>query len=176
LSCYCGIYLGHALFAIIIGKIFDCPAVRCSKEPYFAKSLQEFWGERWNVNTQYCIKRLSYDKVHLYLNFIPKTGRNILATMAAFLLSALMHEWILWSIDHESSTFEQFIFFLLHGVLLIIEKWTIRIFYNVTGKNLLKVTPKIVLMAYTHIVLLLTCPLMLNPYIRCNVFKNIVFK
>ncbi|CAI9086896.1 OLC1v1020819C1 [Oldenlandia corymbosa var. corymbosa] len=91
-------------------------------EPYLATSLQDFWGKRWNLMASKILRPTVYDPVRSFCE--PMAGRKwspIPAVMATFLVSGLMHEWILYNIGRVKPTGELTCFFLLQGASVAAE-------------------------------------------------------
>lgn len=91
-------------------------------EPYLSASLQEFWGRRWNIMVTRILRPTVYEPV---LHFsTPITGRkwaSMPAVMGTFLVSGLMHELIFFYLGRRRPSGEITLFFVLHGVCLVVE-------------------------------------------------------
>ncbi|CAD6264102.1 unnamed protein product [Miscanthus lutarioriparius] len=87
--------------------------------PYLASSLRDFWSRRWNLMVPAILRPSVYDPVRA------RTGRAA-GVMAAFLVSGLMHEVLVYYITLRSPTGEMTAFFLLHGASCVAEEWCVR--------------------------------------------------
>ncbi|PIM99926.1 Long-chain-alcohol O-fatty-acyltransferase [Handroanthus impetiginosus] len=106
--------LAKALVGIELEPQFD--------EPYLSTSLQEFWGRRWNIMVTRILRPTVYEPVLYFCTSI--TGRKwapLPAIMGSFLVSALMHELIFFYLGRKRPSGEITLFFMLHGVLLVVE-------------------------------------------------------
>ncbi|KAH0745049.1 hypothetical protein KY285_006706 [Solanum tuberosum] len=64
-------------------------------EPYLASSLQDFWGKRWNLMVTNIFRPTVYDPVCLIVaDRISRKWAPLLAVLATFFVSGLMHELI----------------------------------------------------------------------------------
>lgn len=77
------------------------------RSPYQSKSLQEFWGKRWNLAFSEMTALIAYRPLKGML------GKNA-AMVASFLLSGLLHE-IAISFPVKSGYGLPFLYFVLHG-------------------------------------------------------------
>uniref|UniRef100_A0A0D9XRQ0 Wax synthase domain-containing protein n=1 Tax=Leersia perrieri TaxID=77586 RepID=A0A0D9XRQ0_9ORYZ len=84
--------------------------------PYMAASLREFWGRRWNLMVPAILRPSVYGPVRAV------AGREA-AVLAAFLVSGLMHEAMVYYMLLRPPTGEMAAFFLLHGGLCLAEEW-----------------------------------------------------
>lgn len=90
-------------------------------KPFLSNSLSDFWSKRWNVQAA---KTIYYT---VYLSICPSSQRcpqwrRLVAVICTFMVSGIMHELLLFRINGKVSG-EWFIFFSLHGILLVIEKF-----------------------------------------------------
>ncbi|KAH7545297.1 acyl-CoA--sterol O-acyltransferase 1 [Ziziphus jujuba] len=91
-------------------------------EPYLSTSLQDFWGRRWNLMVSSILRPTVYDPVRLICSrLIGKERAPLLAVIATFIVSGLMHELIFYYIGRIKPTWELTCFFLLHGAGVAIE-------------------------------------------------------
>lgn len=83
--------------------------------PMLARSPSEFWGRRWNR----FVTRWAFRNV-----FIAAGGRRTpaRATMLVFVISGLMHEYLLIACQHGWSRYAGWtlLFFVLHGVVVVL--------------------------------------------------------
>nr|XP_004305991.2 PREDICTED: probable long-chain-alcohol O-fatty-acyltransferase 5 [Fragaria vesca subsp. vesca] len=93
-----------------------------SDEPYLSTSLQDFWGRRWNLMITNILRNTVYKPVRSAVE--ASLGREWApppAVLAAFLVSGLMHELIYYYMTRVTPTWEVTLFFVLHGVCLVVE-------------------------------------------------------
>ncbi|XP_006352458.1 acyl-CoA--sterol O-acyltransferase 1-like [Solanum tuberosum] len=91
-------------------------------EPYLSTSLQDFWGQRWNLIVTRILRPTIYKPVlSLSANILGRKWAPIPAVMATFAVSGLMHELIFYYLGRVKPTWEITWFFLLHGVCLNVE-------------------------------------------------------
>ncbi|XP_021759056.1 probable long-chain-alcohol O-fatty-acyltransferase 5 [Chenopodium quinoa] len=106
----------------IVGSILGLELSPPFDEPYLSTSLQDFWGRRWNLMVSDVLRYTVYFPVRAFWeNHIGKRWAQVVATMAAFVVSGLMHELLFFYITRASPTWEVTCFFLLHGLCLVIE-------------------------------------------------------
>lgn len=93
-----------------------------SNEPYFATSLQNFWGKRWNLMVTNNLRHTVYDPVRSAFEGVLGRERAALpAVMASFIVSGLMHELLFYYVTRVSPTWEMTGFFVLHGMCVVAE-------------------------------------------------------
>lgn len=91
-------------------------------EPLLSTSLQDFWGKRWNLMVTSILRPTVYlPTLDLFNKIVGRKTASLLAVMATFIVSAIMHELIFYYIGREFPTFEVTWFFLLHGFCLCVE-------------------------------------------------------
>ncbi|GJQ12794.1 hypothetical protein GpartN1_g4585.t1 [Galdieria partita] len=127
-------FVCHVIYAFLLylfcSLLLDLCAAICKPwfpldihfdKPFLSNSLSDFWSKRWNVQAA---KTLYYT---VYLSICPNTQRyypqwrKLAAVICTFVVSGIMHELLLFRINGKV-TGHWFIFFTLHGVLLVIEK------------------------------------------------------
>ncbi|CAN1238671.1 Long-chain-alcohol O-fatty-acyltransferase, partial [Linum grandiflorum] len=96
----------RALFGFELELQFD--------KPYLATSLQEFWGRRWNLVVSNVLRPTVYVPVKL-------RWASLLAVVAAFVVSGLMHELLYYYMNRVGPTWEVTWFFVIHGVCVAAE-------------------------------------------------------
>ncbi|GMH05778.1 hypothetical protein Nepgr_007618 [Nepenthes gracilis] len=121
---YCGmiylfidIILGvcNKLVWAVLGLELEPP----SDEPYLSTSLQDFWGRRWNLMVTDTLRHTVYNPVRAVV--CRGQGSSSLAVMAAFIVSAIMHELIFFYLTRVPPTWEVTWFFVLHGLCVVVE-------------------------------------------------------
>lgn len=148
--------------------VLQTPYVPMMNQPYLATSIRDFWANRWNLIVQRGLRKLAFQPV-LYLlghrfplGRVPKLHLAI-ASLATFLLSAIIHEWIILVLLDNPTTWEQFAFFMLHGIITIFEVTFQSFLKGIIDFNHI---PRPIKVLYTQFVLLLTGALFMNPFIR----------
>ncbi|CAN6472147.1 unnamed protein product [Victoria cruziana] len=98
--------------------------------PYLSTSLGDFWGRRWNLVVTTVLRPAVYYPVRSACSrLVGSSPARLVATLATFLVSGLMHELILYYLIAEPPTWEWAAFFVLHGFLASGElclKWVVR--------------------------------------------------
>ncbi|KAL8242804.1 hypothetical protein R6Q59_013106 [Mikania micrantha] len=111
-----------ALLAYAARTIFQVELEPQFNEPYLATSLQDFWGKRWNLMVTSILHPTIYTPVHsISSRVMSRTRASVVAVLATFLVSGLMHEFVFYNIGRLKPTGEVSCFFLLHGVLVSLE-------------------------------------------------------
>ncbi|KAK1421543.1 hypothetical protein QVD17_23962 [Tagetes erecta] len=167
-SVYFCLELILAISSKIIGFLLGVELEPHFNEPYLSTSLQDFWGRRWNLMVNRILHTTIYSPVYTLLtHVIGRVWAQILAILATFVVSGLMHELIFFYLSRDRPTWDTMAFFCLHGVCLIIEivtkkyvklKWSILSYMN---------TPFVVLF------MLLTSYWLFYPdMVRCKIFER----
>ena len=104
---YCD-FAGYSLMAIGIGKLFGIKLDENFRQPYFAKSVGDFW-RRWHISLSTWFRDYVY--IPLGGNRVSE-GRNYFNLFVTFLVSGLWHgaawSFVLWG--------------ALHGIYQVLEK------------------------------------------------------
>ncbi|PUZ59734.1 hypothetical protein GQ55_4G066200 [Panicum hallii var. hallii] len=87
--------------------------------PYLSASLGDFWGRRWNLVASAALRAAVHDPVRARLG--APAG-----VLAAFLVSGLMHEVVLYYLTFRAPTGRVTAFFALHGACVCAERWCAR--------------------------------------------------
>ncbi|KAI4306163.1 hypothetical protein L6164_029464 [Bauhinia variegata] len=122
----CHLYLALeivlGLGAISARSIFGFELEPQFNEPYLSTSLQDFWGRRWNLMVTNILRPAVYHPSRrLFTPLLgPKWGQPP-ATVATFVVSGLMHEFIFYYFARAPPTWEVTWFFVLHGVCTAVE-------------------------------------------------------
>uniref|UniRef100_A0A7N0U0F3 Wax synthase domain-containing protein n=1 Tax=Kalanchoe fedtschenkoi TaxID=63787 RepID=A0A7N0U0F3_KALFE len=91
-------------------------------EPYFATSLGDFWGRRWNLVVTSILRPTVYQPVLSLLSGpMGRLKAQSFAVLATFTVSGIMHELIMYNLNRFIPTGEMAAFFLLHGVCVVAE-------------------------------------------------------
>lgn len=144
------LYCVHIYLALDIALVFlaalanVCLGVQLEPQfnkPYLSRSLQDFWGKRWNLIVTRIFRPSVYDPVlylccyihiklckKIYEKNQPKEvgGKSPLwaravAVLSVFVVSGLMHELIFYYATETKASWEVTAFFILHGLCLTIE-------------------------------------------------------
>ena len=89
---YSSIVLSRSVYGHIIAYLYNIPYRNPMLQPWFSTSLSQFWGLRWNGTVQGCLKRIGYDSVKSQIGGF---YGHLLASLAAFAVSAVLHEYTL---------------------------------------------------------------------------------
>jgi alginate O-acetyltransferase complex protein AlgI len=95
------------------------------RSPYKSRSLNEFWGKRWNMAFSEMTTLIAYRPLKLKLG-------NTEAMIASFLLSGILHE-IAISLPVKAGYGLPLLYFALHGILMYTESkiaWVQKILAN----------------------------------------------
>ncbi|KAI3849464.1 hypothetical protein MKX03_033756 [Papaver bracteatum] len=99
--------------------------------PFLSTSLQDFWGKRWNLVVTGILRPTIYQPVQfICARIFGKRWAQLIALLATFVVSGLMHELIFYYFGRVWPTWEVFSFFVLHGVCLAVEIELKRCFKN----------------------------------------------
>lgn len=91
-------------------------------DPYLSSSLQDFWGRRWNLMVPRILRPSIYDPVlELSSRVMGRKWAPLPAIFSTFVVSAIMHEVMLFYLGRGWPSWEMSYFFLLHGVALSME-------------------------------------------------------
>ncbi|KAL2483847.1 Acyl-CoA--sterol O-acyltransferase 1 [Forsythia ovata] len=90
--------------------------------PYFASSLRDFWGRRWNCVSSSTLRLAVYNPVLNKASRIigPKLAPT-LALLSTFVVSALIHEIIFYYLGRVMPRWGTTLFFLIQGLCLVVE-------------------------------------------------------
>ena len=145
-------------------------------QPYFSLTVREFWSVRWNSVIQRCLKRIAFEPIMTLFSRKNAKSRQLvtmLAVFSTFLLSGLMHEWLILVMTDRPTTWEQLTFFITQGVVTVLEYLLIEFIRFITGKDILKTVPWYFLALYQNLVMMLTLPLFFNPLVRERTFLDL---
>ncbi|KAI3866045.1 hypothetical protein MKX03_024744 [Papaver bracteatum] len=91
-------------------------------QPFLSTSLQDFWGKRWNLMVTGILRPTVYQPVQsIFMRIVGKRCAKLIALLATFVVSGLMHELIVYYLGRVWPTWEISYFFVLHGVALAVE-------------------------------------------------------
>ncbi|KAF9590587.1 hypothetical protein IFM89_035905 [Coptis chinensis] len=161
---YVGLELGLATFATMARTLLGLELEPQFNEPYLSTSLQDFWGRRWNL----MVTNILRPTVYLPIRFISTQilGRKwaqLPAVLITFVASGLMHEIMFYYIARASPTWEVTLFFVVHGILVVLEIVTKKLFKDKLGLH------PIVSWVFTFGILMVTSYWLFFPQLqRCN--------
>ncbi|XP_055823620.1 probable long-chain-alcohol O-fatty-acyltransferase 5 [Solanum dulcamara] len=105
---------------ILVG--FELELEPPSNEPYLSTSLQDFWGNRWNLTVTNTLRHTVYYPVKSALSeVVGKTWALRIAVLATFVVSGLMHELLFYYVNGVRPSWEMTGFFVLHGLCVMVE-------------------------------------------------------
>ncbi|XP_058196904.1 acyl-CoA--sterol O-acyltransferase 1-like [Rhododendron vialii] len=91
-------------------------------EPYLSTSLQDFWGSRWNMMVPRALRPTVYNPtLSVWTWIVGRESASLPAVLAAFVVSAVMHELMFYYLGRKRPNWEITWFFILHGVCLVVE-------------------------------------------------------
>ncbi|KAF5730510.1 long-chain-alcohol O-fatty-acyltransferase 5 [Tripterygium wilfordii] len=118
----CHVYLEAelvlALLAIPARTLLGFELERQFNEPYLATSLQDFWGNRWNLIVSGILRFTVYKTMR---GLIGKRWAPLSAVLVSFAVSGLMHELLYYHVTRVNPTWEVTWFFVLHGICTVVE-------------------------------------------------------
>ncbi|KAJ1967085.1 hypothetical protein IWQ62_002070 [Dispira parvispora] len=176
---YWGMSSTHFLVFGASSLLLNHPVPVLFDHPFSARTFYEFWSRRWNILFKDRFHFVVFQPVRRWISrytscrpMVAQSG----ATLAAFLFSALLHEYILLC-KAGYVTGEEFLFFTLHGAFslgqIVAVPW-IRQAWSKTWPGdtwLLRITMdswwvSIVAAVFFQILTIWTAPLFLYPYLR----------
>ncbi|MCL7023327.1 hypothetical protein MKW94_018160 [Papaver nudicaule] len=91
-------------------------------EPYLSTSLQDFWGNRWNLMVTGILRSTIYEPIRpICTRIVGKRMGLAVAILVTFLVSGIMHELMFFYHSRTWPTWEVMWFFALHGLCLVAE-------------------------------------------------------
>jgi hypothetical protein len=119
------------------------------RTPIAARSLTEFWGQRWN--------RIASAWLHRFI-FLPLAQRRCprLGVFCAFLVSGVLHGWWILVAIGVSGAFATLLFFVVQGAFVLAEP-----------RLGIHAWPVLVARGWTLAALLASSPLFVDPLLRC---------
>ncbi|KAI8612560.1 hypothetical protein BC830DRAFT_1136118 [Chytriomyces sp. MP71] len=170
---YAGLEFGYFGTMFIVATILRTPLVYIFHYPHLSTSPRDFWSYRWNYAVKEILHRLSFlQTLSLLALFIsgkgtrPPASHCAIASLAAFLLSAIIHEYLVFLfLEHRFG--ENTCFFLLQAVFCFaqVELQRATGFGRTWGRGFFGS-----LFGWTCTMLLLLCtsPLFIGPYARAG--------
>ena len=93
--------------------------------------------------------------------------------IGAFFVSGLIHEWVIACASTRPTTLEQLNFFLIHGLITVLQVIFEKIIKKVLGRNPLSKLPNIICIAITWVLFLMTTSFFVNPWVREDIINRI---
>ncbi|XP_012065718.1 acyl-CoA--sterol O-acyltransferase 1-like [Jatropha curcas] len=111
-----------AMVASLVRTILRMELEPPFNEPYLSTSLQDFWGRRWNLIISSILRSSVHDPtLKISTRMIGRNCARVLAILATFFVSAIMHELIFFYLGRARPTWQVTWFFILHGFCLVVE-------------------------------------------------------
>lgn len=92
---------------------FSLPTLH--RDPILARSLSEFWGQRWNL----CVRSMLHD--HCFWPLARRAGVAA-AVLGSFAASAALHFWLILPAGGLAMASSMGAYFLLQGLLVLLER------------------------------------------------------
>ncbi|CAI2179366.1 3477_t:CDS:1 [Funneliformis geosporum] len=127
--------------------------------PWLSTSPRDLWSFRWHTFYNETWKGLGYVPLRNYLISSHENSENrkklaqIGGTIGAFVLSGILHEYLTWT-EMNELTFEQFYFFLFHGIIIVIWEFIFKKEKNNTQRVIL------------FLIVFLSLPSISEPFLR----------
>ncbi|KAG8658272.1 hypothetical protein MANES_03G134932v8 [Manihot esculenta] len=119
---YLLVEISQAMYSIPARALFGFELDPQFNEPYLSTTLQDFWSRRWNIMVRNILHPTVYFPTRcFFMPIIGSSGATLIAIMATFLVSGLMHEILFYYVIRVNPTWEVTCFFILHGVCSAIE-------------------------------------------------------
>ncbi|KAL2622264.1 hypothetical protein R1flu_002469 [Riccia fluitans] len=124
---YTGVLLVFELPAAIAASVFKVELPAQFNMPFLATSIADFWGRRWNLLVNNLLRVSIY--IPILQAFGGRSGKRpsfqvkVLAVLASFTVSGIMHEIIFFYMSRTAPTFEATMFFVLNGAGTLLESW-----------------------------------------------------
>lgn len=176
LCVYSAYSIAYSIFFHSCAEAFQIPYKPCMDNPFIALGLQEFWSSRWNHPVKESLKNAAFIPIMLLLKkqtpggdspkFRPPSWHMAIASLSAFLLSALMHEWLVIALCDSPTRFEQFSFFMLHGFLSMTEVLFRKYIKRSFGMDPFKAVPSLLINIMTWAIMVYTANLFTAPFLR----------
>lgn len=87
--------------------------------PYLSTSPRNLWSFRWQLFLNESFKELAYLPARNTFINRSKNFRDAIGVLAAFTMSAILHEYLIFVLFNKFS-FDNFFFFTSHGIILVI--------------------------------------------------------
>lgn len=114
----CGLIYGFAEclagLLLFVGRLLGADPPPIHRHPILARSLRDFWGERWNIVVGRWLR-------HHCFNPLARRGRAGAGLALAFAVSVALHVWIVAAALDRDMALQTSAFFALQGALLAVE-------------------------------------------------------
>ncbi|CAF0956315.1 unnamed protein product [Didymodactylos carnosus] len=164
------VYLFFDVCAEILGLVYTLitgdtvrPVFPYFLSPLFATSLHQFWGYNWHLLIQQTLKEFSYDPIRQL------TNNRALALLSVFIVSGLIHEFAFCSTTL-TVDITQTLFFVLHGFIVLAE-----LYFEKYYSSVVRQIPWILKLFYFHTIVLLTSPVLMQPFTRLHWTSNFFY-
>lgn len=151
------LYLCFNILLDIVGLFWESVYNMKPKElfnaPFMASSPRDFWSKRWNMFFRDFFHKLFFKNVKL------SYSRAIASALSIFVISGVLHEYVVWSIMGKFSG-QNFLFFMIHGLAT-----TVQGFFQMKFPILRRI-PLALCIPINTVFLALTFPLFLGPYVQ----------
>ncbi|KAF3782657.1 putative long-chain-alcohol O-fatty-acyltransferase 1 [Nymphaea thermarum] len=116
-----GLFVAAAVLARLCLRVELQPQFN---RPFLSSSIRDFWARRWNLVVSSTLREAVYQPVRAACRGVigRKRARDV-GVVAAFLVSGLMHEVLLYYMTCQAPSWEWTAFFTLHGLLAAAEEW-----------------------------------------------------
>jgi hypothetical protein len=179
--------LSYNLSFHLFCDLLKAPFEPIMNSPLLSTSLRDFWSNRWNYAVKVNLHRLGFKPTLKVLKVLSTGNLNqdsstpteeeqvhykhpawhyLLGGFGAFILSGLIHEWLVLVLMERTTTWESTIFFIIHGAIMTTEVLFSRAGKSLLGFDPIAAVPRTISIPITAIILLVTSPLFFNPWIR----------
>lgn len=121
--------------------------------PLAARTLGEFWGERWNRPVGDWLNQTGFRP-------LARRGYALAGILAAFVLSALVHAYLVGTACGVGHGTMMGTFFVVHGILVLLER-----------PLAVRRWPAVAAHTWTVAMLTMTSPLFIYPLLHCVGFR-----
>ena len=166
---YSSYNIAYTIVYHLIAEVFQIAYQPCMNNPFISLGLQEFWSNRWNYPVKTSLKNAAFIPTMKFLKNStgkPPSWHMVAASFSSFLLSAVIHEWLILALCNTPTYFEHLAFFLLHGLLTVLEVMMRKATRNIFGVDPYKCIPSHVIQIGTWFVMIWTANLFTAPLIR----------
>ncbi|KAF5738395.1 hypothetical protein HS088_TW13G01294 [Tripterygium wilfordii] len=122
LHLYLSLDMGLAVLAALARATLGLELEPQFNEPYLSSSLQDFWGRRWNLMVSRTLRPTVYEPTRdLATRFVSRKWAALPAVFMTFVVSAVMHELMLYYLARGVPSLDFGLFFVLHGLGVVVE-------------------------------------------------------
>ncbi|TXG55885.1 hypothetical protein EZV62_017198 [Acer yangbiense] len=109
------------LISALTGALLGLKLEPTFNEPYLSTSLQNFWGQRWNLMASDILRLTVHQPTKMFTRVLGSKWDTPSAIVATFFVSGLFHELMFYHMVRVKPTGEMTCFFLLHGMWVAVE-------------------------------------------------------